>query len=169
MWKYILIALFLLLAIREINLMNQSLYIAPDNKIVAEDKTTAAELKKLINKIEHNEFLIKEPETIKETNISAQEKHIAHQPVQSSIPKPVPEQNSTYSPIIHEKTAETNKTSTKPKPLFKSSAPETGFHEVTKQKAEEQPVSIKSAPSDYPENFDRAEEKVRQILKQMKK
>ncbi len=68
MWKYILIALFVLLAIREINLMNQSLYIAPDNKIVAEDRTTATELKKLINHIKHNEFLIKEPETIQETN-----------------------------------------------------------------------------------------------------
>ncbi len=68
MWKYILIALFLLLAIREINLMNQSLYIAPDNKIVAEDRTTATELKKLISHIKQNEFLIKEPETIQETN-----------------------------------------------------------------------------------------------------
>jgi len=127
MWKYILIALFVLLAIREINLMNQSLYIAPDNKIVAEDKTTATELKKLISKIEHNEFLIKEPETIpeinktsakstttpttyevtetnitspqpKETNISIQEATQTH-PTDyiSEIAKTKTEQNSTHS------------------------------------------------------------------------
>ena len=90
MWKYLLIAIFVLLAIREINLMNQSLYLAPDNKLVAEDKTTASELKKLITKIRHNEFLIKEPETIQETNktSTAQTSTELEIPSIEQVPKP---------------------------------------------------------------------------------
>ncbi len=70
MWKYILIIVFVLLSIREINLMNQSLYITPDNRLVSEDKTTASELKKLIHKLKSNEFLLDEPEAVTEKNSS---------------------------------------------------------------------------------------------------
>lgn len=51
MWKYILIIIFFLLAIREINLMNESLYIAPDtHQVVTEDKTLLSTVKHVIHK-----------------------------------------------------------------------------------------------------------------------
>lgn len=91
MWKYILIALFALLAVREINLMNQSIYIAPDNEIVVEDRTTVAELKKFVGKIVHNEFLINEPETVQETNRTSDNATI------EEAVRPLTEQTSTTS------------------------------------------------------------------------
>ena len=139
MWKYILIALFLLLAIREINLMNQSLYITPDNKIVAEDRTTATELKKLISHIEHNEFLIKEPETIQETNQSS-----ARADTQQEIPQ------TEQTPATSEST-ETNVTLLQPKEANISTQEAKKTHpvlhrpEITKTKTEQNSTQSSAA------------------------
>ncbi len=155
MWKYVLIVLFVLLAIRELNLMNQSLYITPDNKIVVKDKTTATELKKFINKIKHNEFLINEPETIQEINISTPKKPVKQ------------EQNTTaQSPLLHNEPEKINKITANP--FSKTTTFANKFQETTNKHNKEQSEPLTATPSDYPEDFENAEEKVRRILKQMR-
>ena len=157
MWKYILIALFLLLAIREINLMNQSLYIAPDNKIVAEDRTTATELKKLISHIKQNEFLIKEPETIQETNKTSTKETTEQTPktyglTEINVTSPEPKETNIstqeakethpayYTPEIAKTKTEQNST--------KSSA--ATLHETTSEKqtppSEKEPLFTPTVP-----------------------
>ncbi len=45
MWKYVLIILFLVFAIREINLMNNSIQLSPDHKkIIVDDETLTTKL-----------------------------------------------------------------------------------------------------------------------------
>ncbi len=132
MWKYLLIALFLILAIREINLMNQSLYVTQDNKLVIQDKTTVSQLKKIITEIKTQEFLLHEPKTVHEKNTSVKT---------SMNSKKEPETNTTKQTIQTPKVKEK-----------KQIVPKTKKHEK-----ETNQNSYKSA-----------EEKVKEILEQMK-
>jgi hypothetical protein len=186
MWKYILIALFLLLAIRELNLMNQSLYVTLDNKIVAEDKTTASEFKKLINKLEHNEFLLSEPDAIVEKNTSSKDQTKE----ESSKSDKINPSTSTLSDI---KLPEENQTSNMNKVLTSN----INEKNLTKQKIHTTPITKKSNQSEknsvkakttvahiqkekvakltekttlheYPERFKSAQERVQAILREMK-
>ncbi|RUM66955.1 MAG: hypothetical protein DSZ05_03445 [Sulfurospirillum sp.] len=160
MWKYILIALFILLAIREINLMNQSLYIAPDNKIVAEDRTTATQLKKLIKRIKHDEFLLKEPETIEEVNISSRTEEKTQRPEPGDKEKgSVPSQELMQMSQPLAKQNITDKTETT---ILHEDEEKPTLSEQTKQpKIEKKTVTRQ-------DQFESAEEKVRRILAEMK-
>ncbi len=73
MWKYILIIAFVLFAIREINLMNESLYVAPDtHKIVVEDKSVIGKVVKVIGKLEKMKSHTPQQTT---TPVTTEEKH----------------------------------------------------------------------------------------------
>ncbi len=82
MWKYILIIAFLIFAIREINLMNESLYIAPDtHKIVSQDKTIIGKVekvieKKILKKMEKREKTAKGTATSSEQNRTQTETNV---------------------------------------------------------------------------------------------
>lgn len=113
MWKYILIIAFVIFAIREINLMNESLYIAPDtHKIVAEDRTVIGKVeqvieKKILPKIKRKEETPKPPVKRAEQPPRQKEKHPEANTTEKVLPKPeeaapnlsaIEEENRSASP-----------------------------------------------------------------------
>ena len=169
--------------------MNQSLYVAPDNKIVVEDKTTATEFKRLIDKLEHNEFLLSEPDTIEENNLSAKDTR------QEEIPEI--ETNLSVSTVADIKLPEVNQTQNEQEVLIPAveeenlSKEETNATQIPEKPAEPAITSVKEETppppqqifleekvvhttaekttlQEYPAHYKSAEEKVQAILRQMR-
>ncbi len=157
MWKYILILLFLILAIREINLMNQSLYVTPDNKIVVQDKTTLTRIKTLIKEIKNEEFVLPEPTLPpehNETNKTVQKVQKPSQSATSETNKTVADHNRTQTTTVQKVVPPVSKTVSVPS---------------TTPKKHPAPVILpaQKPENDYEERIEKAQERIEAILKSM--
>ncbi len=186
MWKYVLIILFLVFAIREINLMNNSIQLSPDHKkIIVDDETLTTKLIALAKqKISHpkdqqniaKEYKIKKP-SLSEAMDEKNDQNNQNQDIEKIIK--TTEQNSSISDqitqsIIKEEQNKTALSEKSPPPL-----------KPTKSLKQIEPANIKSLnleklereeikkspkiPNDLPPSFQDAQEKVEAILREMKK
>ena len=136
MWKYILIIAFVIFAIREINLMNESLYIAPDtHKIVAEDKTVIGTVEKVI---------VKKLQKLRHESTGSTEENQTVTYVKAPLPKPV----------THPK-SERNETTQAPKPAQK---PLPNLTSVEEKNITETPKV--STPATLPPSLEKVEEEI---------
>ena len=195
MWKYILIIAFVLFAIREINLMNESLYVAPDtHEIVAKDKTVIGKVVKVVEKIEEiktrkskkTDTAAEKPQQARQTEEVVEKSSetapsLSHFEEQNnsakdveSLPEPLPSE-PTLQQIEKEAQHITPKPSipshmpTKTKELY---APVTAKPQPPKQEEPAPPPAIhKQIPkqTSFPDAYQRAQEKVNAILEQMRR
>ena len=164
MWKYILILLFVILAIREINLMNQSLYVTPDNQIIVQDKTTLTRIKTLIKEIKNEEFMLPEP-TLPEHNETNKTVQKAQKPQPASKPTPIVTSETNKTVPDHNRTKKT---------VIKkavSSVSKTRNIQKTESKKHPAPVILPASEpkNPYEERFENAQKRIEEILKSMRK
>jgi len=189
MWKYILIVIFFLLAIREINLMNESLYIAPDShQVVTEDKTLLSTVKHVIHKnvVKLENAIIskpkKEPQDNRttehpapkkqETPLQPAPKMISTEEVNRSTPKiPLPAKAKEH-PLPDLSTIE----SQTPKPVPQHTTKKTSLPTPEPQHAKPKPAVPLHAAAPHPlpakpkiDPYKSAEERVKAILEEMKR
>ena len=196
MWKYILIIAFVIFAVREINLMNESLYIAPDtHKIVAEDRTVIGRVEKVIEeKIgtlhrksrQAHAVAQKENQTAsQEMNNSRPAEAAAAHPAEQITKAPEKERSKPLPGSVHTSTPEPHATAPQPeqKSATKSPAPKAAaplptplrkIEQVIEQKTGKPVVLKQSKPVKQPRTqpaaspYKSAEERVRAILEEMK-
>ena len=179
MWKYILIIAFLLFAIREINLMNDSLYIAPDtHKVIAQDKTVIGKVVQIVEK------KIEKSEENRNTEHAPANKSISRTgtPHAPKAAKEAKEKLPNLSAIEREANASKNLQALERKLRLRktaTSAPESAATTPAEPKPTPKPqtepkhaakpiVQPKPTPArPYPDHFKSAEERVRQILREM--
>jgi hypothetical protein len=180
MWKYILIIAFLLFAIREINLMNESLYIAPDtHEVVVKDKTVIGKVVKVVEKIEK----IKESKMDADTRQSKPESQTAPSlsrfEEQNNSAKQLKKLSSTDTePSLQQIEKEAQHAA--PKQHLSSHPTGSAYNTQRVKKISSKrdkkvtinpPVLIyksKHNEQPYPETYQRAQEKVNAILRQMR-
>ncbi len=173
MWKYILIIAFLLFAIREINLMNESLYIAPEShKVIAQDKSVIGKVVRIVEK------KIEKQEAHRDRENAPEHKSIPHAGIQHAQKpeKEAKEKLPTLSAIERETIASEKLQVLEHKLRLRetaNSAPESAAMTPPKPQTEPkqaakpiiQPKPMPARP--YPDHFKSAEERVRQILQEM--
>ncbi len=181
MWKYILIVAFLLFAIREINLMNESLYIEPtSHKIITQDNTVIGKVVEVVEKKIHQPKPYTPSQTDKNSSKPAQPK--------SNVTHPAAAQsNTTQTPslnIVENEPAPGPETDTKtPAPSLAKIEKEAGDTMQIHPSATQNPVSatdtsVSSRTSPvishstplpaHPDSYEDAQKRVMEILRQMK-
>ncbi len=183
MWKYILIILFLFFAIREINLMDSSIHLTPDQKrVVVDDETLLSKLITLIkrktsNTKEYEENIAKEYKIKKQeptTQIQAEEETFSNLSLQKiETNQSVPTKPSTKPQVKQKDKISTQIPQQKHKQKIKKRSQPHEVKEVKLQTLEtlekkESDISKKN-PNDLPKSFQNAQERVNAILREMKR
>jgi len=165
MWKYILIVAFLLFTIREINLINQSLYVEPNtNQIIVEDKTILSKVLRAVTvlKTELSPYRRAGMTTVIQTH-------------ENESPEPTDENNTKIEPLYANTLANipakdnqslSSADSSKPEEIVIKPIAEINISKIQKPAKMENSRVVESIS--YPEGFESAQERVNAILKEMK-